>query len=244
MIIAITSGKGGTGKTTAVSAIGACLAAMGKKTLCVDMDFDLPNLDLAMGIRDLPLLDLRDVADGRCSLEEAVVAHPDIENLYLLSGPAGDREDGLSEDAFKRLADEIRENFDYCLIDAPAGIGAGFHYSALYADRALVLTMLDASSMRDSQRVAMELDEIGMEDIYIIVNKVRFDIFRRVLSNVDDMIDFIGLPLIGLVPEDSDVLFASAMGKALVLTSGKKASKAFLRIARRITGENIPLRYK
>lgn len=244
MIIAITSGKGGTGKTTAVSAIGACLAAMGKKTLCVDMDFALPNLDLALGMTDLPLLDLRDVTGGRCTLDEAVMAHPDIENLYLLSGLAGDRDGEFSRDSLKKVISEIDESFDYGLIDAPAGIGDGFYFSSLYADKALVLATLDASSMRDSQRVAMELDEIGVEDIHLIVNRVRPRIFRRVLTNVDDMIDFIGLPLIGLVPEDSDVLLASAKSKPLILMSDKKASKAFLRIARRITGEEVPLKFR
>lgn len=244
MIISITSGKGGTGKTTAASAIGACLAAMGKKTLCVDMDFALPNLDLALGMTDLPFLDLGDVVRGRCTLDEAVLAHPVIDNLYLLSGLQGDWDGEFSEDSLKKVIDEIDDAFDYGIIDAPAGIGDGFYFSSLYADKALVMATLDASSMRDSQRVAMELDEIGVEETYLIVNRVRPKIFRRVLSNIDAMIDFIGLPLLGLVPEDSDVLLASAKSRSLILTSDKKASRAFLRIARRIIGERVPLKIK
>lgn len=244
MIISITSGKGGTGKTTATSAIGSCLAAMGKKTLCVDMDFALPNLDLALGMTALPLLDFRDVAIGRCTLDEAVVEHPEISNLYLLSAIVGNQDEILTEEAVQLVMKEIDKSFDFGIIDAPAGIGGGFALTSMFSDKALVISTLDSTSLRDSQRVVMELSDMGIEDASLIVNRVRPEIFRRAKSYVDDMIDYIGLPIIGLIPEDSDVLLASARSKALILVSRKRAAKAFLRVARRLTGEKVPLKYR
>lgn len=244
MIIAITSGKGGTGKTTVASAIGACLAAMEKKTLCVDMDFTLPNMDLALGMSDLPIMDMGDVVLGRCTLDEAVIEHSEIKGLYLLSGPTKRDGERLSDQNIQALMEDINTSFDYGIIDCPAGLGNELYYSSVWADMALVVSTLDATSLRDAQRTVMELDEMSVKDIYLIVNRAKPQIFRRTLSSVDDMIDFVGLPLIGVVPEDSDVLLTSAKGKSLILNSDKKASKTLMRITRRILGEKIPLKYR
>lgn len=244
MIISVTSGKGGTGKTTVAAAIGTCLAAMGKKTLCADMDFALPNLDISLGISTLPIMDLGDAVLGRCALEDACIAHPKVENLYLMSGATVNDAGKLTMQGIEKLLEEITGAFDYTIIDSPAGLGEELKYSSAFADMALVVSTLDATSLRDAQRTVMELDSLGVEQIYLIANRVRSKVLKRAASDIDDMIDYVGVPLIGLVPEDSEVLFASAKGESLILTSYKKASQAFARITRRILGEKIPLKYR
>jgi len=244
MTIAITSGKGGTGKTTAVAAIGSCFAALGKKTVCIDMDLALRNLDLALGMRDLPILDMSDVAAGRCKLEEAAAPHPEIPNLYLLMGPPPESGAPFTQEDLGGIVGQIREDFDVCIIDAPAGIGEGFRFSAAFADKAIVICTGDSTSLRDAQKTVMELGEMGIEDIALIVNRVRAGIIRKTFADIDDMMDYIGAPIIGVVPEDRDVLIASGQGKALVLSSHGKAAKSFLRIMRRLSGERVPLKYK
>lgn len=239
--IVVTSGKGGTGKTTATSAIASCLAALDNRVLCIDLDIHLRNLDLALGMSDLVTLDLGDVAAERCTLEEAVTAHPQIPGLHLLAAPALAEE--LSSERMVGIIQEAKDTFDYCLIDSPAGLGSGFRLAAACADRAIIMATSDATSLRDAQRAVMELDEMGMTDLYLIVNRMKPSLLRRISSTIDDMMDFVGIPLLGIVPEDEAVLLAAGSGQPLVLHSKRRASKAFLRIAGRISGETIPLKY-
>ena len=242
--IVFTSGKGGTGKSTAVSAIASCLAALGKQVLCVDMDLRLPNLDLLLGMSDLSALDISDVAQGRNTFEEAVVAHPTIQGLWFLAGPATFSGDMEGRENLPAIVEEAKARFDYCLIDAPAGIDELFYLTAQGADMAVVVATTDITSQRDVQRAVMELDAAGMTDIRMILNRVRIKQFSRSSYNVDDVIDFVGVPLLGIVPEDKDVLTAGFYLRPLVLHSRKLAASAFLRIAKRITGEDIPLRHR
>jgi len=241
--LVFTSGKGGTGKSTAVSAIASCLATLGKRTLCIDMDLRLPNLDLLLGMSDLTTLDLADVASGQHSLEEAAVEHPDIPGLFLLTGPAVYNGQITGEDLAK-IVETAKEQFDYCLIDGPAGLDEVFFLTAKTADEAIVVATTDATSQRDAQRAVMELDEMGIRDIRMILNRVRIKLLVRSAINVDDMIDFVGVPLLGLVPEDPDVVASASRLRPLVLYSRRWAASAFLRITKRILGEDIPLSHK
>lgn len=244
MTIAITSGKGGTGKTTAVAAIGSCLAALGKKTVCIDMDLVLRNLDLALGIQDLTIWDMADVASGRCKLAEAVTPHPKIPNLYLLMGPSPESGAVFTKEDLGKVIAQIKDEFDDCLIDAPAGLGEGFQLSVAFADMVIVLCTTDSTSLRDSQKTVMELGAMGVENTSLVVNRVQTGILKRTFADIDDVMDYIGVPILGVVPEDKDVLIASGQGRALVLSSHGKAAKTFLRIAQRLGGERVPLKYK
>ena len=156
-IIAVASGKGGTGKTTFTANTALALAAMGQRVLCLDCDITLRNLDLALGLSDRALMDFSDVMEGRCTLDEAAVPHEKYPSLFLLTAPMADRPLTLSVTGIQNLARAIREKFDWCLIDAPAGLGQGFQMAACMADQVIVITTTDVSAMRDAQRTAAEL---------------------------------------------------------------------------------------
>lgn len=238
-----TSGKGGTGKSTTVAAVASCLAVLGKRVLCVDMDLRLPNLDLLFGMSDLATLDISDVASRRHSLEEAVVEHPDIPGLFLLSGPAlYDNE--VTDAMLAHIVETAKEQYDFCLIDGPAGLDEVFYQTARTAQGVIVVSITDATAQRDAQRVVMELDEMGIENISLILNRVQIKMARKQFINADDIIDFIGAPLLGIVPEDKDVLAAAIRLKPLILFSRQKAAMAFLRIAKRMLGQAVPIEHR
>jgi len=240
---AFLSGKGGTGKSTAVSTIASCLAALGHKTLCIDMDLRLPNLDLLLGMSDLATLDITDVASGRHSLDEAVVEHPKLPGLFLLAG-SGLYDSSITSEALARIVRDAKDHYDYCLVDGPAGLEEVFFLTAQTANAAIIVATPDATCQRDAQRTVMELDELGVHDIRMIVNRVRAKVLTRSAMNVDDMIDFIGAPLLGIVPEDQDVIEAACRLRPLILYSRRWAAQAFLRITKRILGETIPLNHR
>ena len=240
--IAVTSGKGGTGKTVTAAAVASCLAALGHRTLCLDCDVGLKNLDLALGLTELAVMDFSDVLSGAAELSDAVTAHPAIDGLFFLSAPTGVRPDDIDTEAMRRLGDRIRETYDFCLIDGPAGIDAGFRLAAAAADSAIVVSSGDAASLRDGQRTVIEHTKLGIDDIRLIVNRVRPFFFRRTSSTVDDVIDTVGARLLGLIPEDRSVMLAASLEKPLILyKNGGPAARQFLAAARRIAGEDVPL---
>jgi septum site-determining protein MinD len=241
-VIVVASGKGGTGKTTSVGAISSCLAALGHKTLCMDCDAGLRNLDIVIGMTEYAVTDFTDVLEGFVTLEEACVEHPKIQGLFFLPAPAFRGPDEVDPEAMSALIGQIKERFDYCLIDAPAGIGTGFRLAANNADMALVVTVGDLPSIRDGQRVVEKLNAMGIHDVRLIVNRVRPRQYRRIKATVDDVIDTVGARLIGLVPEDEAVYLASNSETPLVLYEDRRAALAFLRIARRVRGEQLPLK--
>ena len=239
--IVIASGKGGTGKTTCCAAIASFLAAQGAKTLCLDCDIGLRNLDLALGLADDALWDFSDLLAGRVSIEDGPVPHPELENLYFLSAPARLSPSDVDPAAFASLVEELRHVYDYILIDAPAGIGAGFKLAAGAADMAIIVATGDVSSLRDGQRTAEELTRLGVSSLRLLVNRVDRRSFRRVSKTVDDVIDAVGAQLIGIVSEDESVPEAANLEKPLKLYGAKYAYGQFSRVARRIAGERVPL---
>jgi len=240
-VIVVASGKGGTGKTTSVGAISSCLAALGHRTLCIDCDAGLRNLDIIIGMTDYVVSDFSDVLKGYLSLDKACSEHPKISGLYFLPAPAFRGPEEIDQTAMAALMEQIKYDFDYCLIDSPAGIGPGFRLAAASADMALVVTTGDISSLRDGQRVTEELRGMGIEEVRLIVNRVSAKIFRRIDATIDDAIDTIGAQLIGLVEEDEAVFLSSNTEIPLILYERKKAALQYLHIARRIAGAQIPL---
>jgi len=238
-VIAVTSGKGGTGKTSFAGAVGSCLAALGHPTLCIDMDVGLRNLDLILGLGDRALMDFTDVIQGRCPLANAVVEHPEIPGLYVLTAPV-QLPDGLTEEGMRQLLREAGERFAYILLDAPAGLGACFRLAVCGCDRAVVVTTSDAAALRDAQRTVIELTH-WVETIHLVVNRVQAKFLRRLHTTIDDAMDAAGLPLLGVVPEDMKAALAANQGRPLILTTNKGAAVAYLNIARRIAGQKIPL---
>ena len=176
-VIVITSGKGGTGKTSLTGGIGAALALQGRQVLCIDADVGLRNLDITLGMTDAALMDFSDVMAGRCPLARAVAPHPSVSGLFLLTAPLTLPEDFSGEAGFRALLAEARERYDEILIDSPAGLGAGFRLATCAADRAIVVAVSDPSSLRDAQRVVSQLGRI--ETAHLVVNRVRPRLLRR-----------------------------------------------------------------
>ena len=238
-VIAVTSGKGGTGKTSLVGAVSSCLAALGHPTLCIDMDVGLRNLDLSLGLSDRALMDFTDVVQGRCPLEKAVVEHPQIQGLFLLTAPFS-LPQGVAEEAMLDLLFQARQKFDYILLDAPAGLGEGFRLSVCGCDRAIVVSTTDASALRDAQRTVTELmTQVGT--IHLVVNRVQPKLLKKLHTTIDDAMDAAGLPLLGVVHEVNRVILAANQGIPLILSANKGAAVAYRNIALRIDGQRVPL---
>lgn len=237
-VIVVTSGKGGTGKTSITGGVSSCLARLGKSVLCIDMDIGLRNLDISLGLSDRALMDFSDVVFGRCSLEKAAVSHPDLPGLSLLTAPMSFTPQ-LTQWQVQELLDEARKRYDYIMIDSPAGLGQGFHLATCGADRALVVSTNDASSLRDAQRTVAELDRL--DQIHLVMNRIQPKLLRQLRTTIDDAMDAAGLPLIGVVPEDPRVILSANQGRPLILGGRQGAANACLNIAKRIQGLRVPI---
>ncbi len=236
--IVITSGKGGTGKTSITAGVSSALARLGNSVLCIDMDIGLRNLDISLGLSDRALMDFSDVAFGRCPLSRAAVQHPLLPGLSLLTAPLF-LPSGLTLEHIRSLVDTARYHYDYVIIDSPAGLGAGFQMAVHAADRALVVATNDASSLRDAQRTVGELDHI--RQVHLIMNRIQPKLLRRLRTTIDDAMDAAGLPLIGVVPEDQQVILSANLGQPLVLNSQQGAALACINIAKRLEGQRVPI---
>ena len=239
-VIVVTSGKGGTGKTSLTGGVASCLAALGQKVLCIDLDIGLRNLDISLGMTDRALMDFTDVVEGRCTLERAAVEHPVIRGLYLLTAPVRPTPDALDEEKMKAMLLQARAQFDYILIDSPAGLGNGFRLAVCGADRAVVVSTNDSSALRDAQRTVVELGR-RLDTIHLVMNRIQPKLLRRLRTTIDDAMDAAGLPRLGVVPEDSQVILAANTGEPLILFSRKGAALAYLNIAKRLMGQRVPL---
>ena len=240
-VIGVVSGKGGTGKTSFTTLTGMALAQLGKKTLLLDCDIGLRNLDLYLGVSDRALMDFTDVIAGRTTLAQAVVRHPLYPNLYLLTAPVSFGVRLPSKREMQRLIDEIRRHFDFCLIDAAAGIGEAFALATCCADRAVVVTTNDPSSLRDAQRTVMELHRFPSGYLHLVVNRVRRKLLQSLHTTIDDAIDAAGLPLLGVIPEDENVPAVLGRGLSQRLKYRSGALCACENIARRLCGERVRL---
>ena len=241
-VIAVISGKGGTGKTSLTAGVAACLAAEGQKVLCIDCDMGLRNLDLSLGLADEATVAFTDVMDGLYTLEDAVT-HPRIPGLDLLTAPVTKLPEDVDQEAFGRLLEEVRAQYDWCLIDAPAGVGVGFQLATRYADELVVVAVADPASMRDAARGAdfFELQYRPDRAMRLGVNRVSRRMYRKLRATVDDVMDGVGLPLLGIVPDDISVTLAAAASEPLILYTSRGASVACLHIARRLCGRRATL---
>ena len=237
-VITITSGKGGTGKTSITGGVAAWLALMGRTVLCIDMDIGLRNLDISLGLNDRALMDFSDVALGRCPLARAAVEHSALKGLWLLTSPMS-LPPNLTPEKVRALLDTARTMCDYILIDSPAGLGAGFRLAVCGADRALVVSTNDASSLRDAQRAVAELEHLGT--VHLVMNRIQTKLLRKLRATIDDAMDAAGLPLIGVVPEDPQVILCANLGLPLTTRGPKGAALACRNIARRLEGDRVPI---
>lgn len=239
-LIAVLSGKGGTGKTSVCAAVSTALARDGFQVLAIDCDMGLQNLDISLGLRDSGALSFLDVCEGGYTLDQATV-HSAFAKLSFLTAPLNRTAESVDEKAFRRMLEEAKRKFDYVFLDAPAGIDAGFQLAAKFADRVLIVTGADPAAVRDAGRTGQVLELMGKTDVKLIVNRVSRRLFSTMSITVDDVMDDAGLPLIGVVPEDQNVTLAAAFGVPLIAYTQRGAARACQSIARRIQGRTVPL---
>lgn len=240
-LIAILSGKGGTGKTSVCAAVSSALSMQGMKVLAIDCDVGLQNLDIALGISELGALSFQEVADGGYTLDMAT-QHPIFPNLRFLTAPMNCGAESVDIASFGQMLEEARKAFDYIMLDAPAGIDAGFELAARFADRMVIVTGADPAAIRDAARAGEVLETMGKENVRLVVNRINKKMVAAMNITVDDIMDKAGLPLLGVVPEDENVVLAAAFRQPLLGTTKKGAAAACRRIARRIRGMSVPVR--
>jgi len=240
-LIAVLSGKGGTGKTSVCAGVATALAQSGMKILCIDCDIGLRNLDIALGISELGTISFLDVCRGEYGLEMATV-HPVFPNLHFLTAPMNCPADAIDPLEFSRMLDLARPHYHYIFLDAPAGIDAGFQLAARNADRVLLVTGADPASVRDAAQAGNTLERMGKANVRLVVNRVDKKMFSSMRLTVDDVMDRAGIGLLGIVPEDKKVVLSAAFQKPLLKQTKKGAAAACKRIAKRIMGLRIPVR--
>ncbi|MCM2283573.1 MAG: septum site-determining protein MinD [Desulfobacula sp.] len=241
-VIVVTSGKGGVGKTTATSSIGAALALEGKRVAIVDMDIGLRNLDVVMGLENRIVFNIVDVVLGKCKISQAAIRDRRIDNLFLIPASQSDNKDVLSPAGVERVANELRKEFDYVIMDSPAGIERGFQNAIVGANEAIVICTPDVSSVRDADRVIGILYSRSLTP-KLVVNRIEpARVERGEMLSYEDVLEVLSIELLGLVPMDEHVLISSNTGTPLVLQNESKAGHAFRRIAKRLNGEaDLPI---
>ena len=239
-LIAVLSGKGGTGKTSVCAGVATALSQMGKKVLCVDCDIGLRNLDIALGISELGAISFQDVCRGEYDVTMAT-QHPIYPNLQFLTAPMNCPAGEIDPLEFAQMLNKAREKFHYVFLDAPAGIEAGFRLAAKAADRIILVTGSDPASIRDARQASEVLEQMGKTNIRLIVNRISKKMAAALNLTVDDIMDEAGLPLLGLVPEDQKVVLAAAFRQPLLGYTKKGAAAACQRIAKRIEGYVVPV---
>ena len=242
VVITITSGKGGVGKTTTTANIGTALALMGKKVVIADADIGLRNLDIVLGLENRIVYDSVDFVEGRCKLRQALIRDKCAGELYLLPAAQTRDKTAINPQQMVAMINELRDEFHYILIDSPAGIEQGFQVAVAPADRVLVVTNPEVSSVRDADRVIGLSEALEKDPAMLIVNRINpTRVKKKDMLSVEDITEILGAQVIGIVPEDEEILSSTNRGQPVVLNSKGSAAQAYRDIARRIVGESVPL---
>jgi len=239
-VIVITSGKGGVGKTTTTANLGSGLAALGKKVVMIDTDIGLRNLDVVMGLENRIVYNLADVVEGACRVIQALIRDKRYPGLYLLPSAQTRDKTAVNEHQMLKLIEYLRPQFDYILLDCPAGIEQGFKNAVAGADRAIVVTTPEVSAIRDADRIIGLLESHEMKQIDLLLNRMRLDLVKKGdMMSPTDVVDILGVPLIGVIPDDEQVVVATNQGET-VIEMNALSGKAYLNICKRIMGEEVP----
>jgi septum site-determining protein MinD len=240
-IITITSGKGGVGKTTATANLGAALALLKQRVVAIDADIGLRNLDVVMGLENRIVYDLVDVVEGVCRLRQAMIKDKRLEELYLLPAAQTRDKTAINPDDMVAVCEQLRPDFDFVLIDSPAGIEQGFKNAIAPADQVLIVTTPEVSAVRDADRIIGLVDAEEKGPARLVINRVKPEVVRRgdMMSTVD-VVDLLAIELIGIVPEDGDIIVYTNKGTPAVLEDKSLAGRAFYNIAQRLLGEEVP----
>lgn len=240
-VIVVTSGKGGVGKTTTVANLGVGLALSEKKVALIDADIGLRNLDVVMGLENRIVYDLIDVVEGRCRIKQALIRDKRFDNLYLLPAAQTRDKNAVSPEQMKSLCDELKEEFDYILVDCPAGIEQGFRNAIAGADRALIVTTPEVSAVRDADRIIGLLEANDLSNPKLIVNRLRPDMVKRGdMMDIDDILEILAIELIGVIPDDEKIIISTNRGEPVVTNASSSLSgQAYQNIVRRVMGEEV-----
>ena len=239
-VIVITSGKGGVGKTTTSANVGTGLAMLGKRVVLIDTDIGLRNLDVVMGLENRIVYNLVDVVEGNCRMKQALIKDKRYPNLFLLPSAQTRDKSSVNPGQMVKLVSSLRGEFDYILLDCPAGIEQGFKNAVAGADRAIVVTTPEVSAIRDADRIIGLLEADEMKRIDLVINRIRMDMVRRGdMMSVDDVMDILSVPVIGTIPDDEDIVISTNQGEPLAGTNSF-AGQAYLNIFKRILGESVP----
>lgn len=240
-VIVITSGKGGVGKTTTTANIGTALATIGKRVVLVDGDTGLRNLDILMGLENRVVYNLVDVIDEKCSLKQALIKDKRHEKLFLLATSQTKNKNDVQPEKILNLINKLKHEFDYVLIDSPAGIDQGFESSVIAADRALVVVNPEMASIRDADRVIGLLKDMGIKDYKVIINRIDYEMVKNGdMLDVEDIVSNLQIELIGIVPRDNAITVSTNRGEPIALNQNFKIGRTFKEIAMRIIGEDVP----
>lgn len=240
--IVITSGKGGVGKTTTSANIGTALALQGKKVCMVDTDIGLRNLDVVMGLENRIIYDLVDVAEGRCRLQQALVKDKRFDELYMLPAAQTKDKHSVSPEAVRDIVLELKRDFEFVIIDCPAGIEQGFKNAVAGADKAIVVTTPENAAVRDADRIIGLLENERIESPKLVINRIRANMVKKgEMLDIDEICSVLAIDLLGIVPDDEYVIKAANMGEPTVMNPNSRAAIAYRNIARRILGDTVPL---
>lgn len=239
-VIVVTSGKGGVGKTTTTANVGTGLAKLGKSVILIDADIGLRNLDVVMGLENRIVYNLVDVIEGNCRVKQAAIKDKKVGNLYLLPSAQTRDKNSVSPEQMKKLTEELKNKFDYILLDCPAGIEQGFKNAIAGADRALVITTPEVSAIRDADRIIGLLEANNIKKTELIVNRLRMDMVRRGdMMSIEDVVDILAIDIIGAVPDDENIVISTNHGEPIV-GSDCMSGKAYMNICKRVIGEEVP----
>lgn len=240
-VIVITSGKGGVGKTTTTANLGTGLSLKGKKVVLIDTDIGLRNLDVVMGLENRIVYDLVDLVEGACRTKQALIKDKRFEGLYLLPAAQTRDKNSVTPEQMIKLCDELREEYDYVLIDCPAGIEQGFKNAIAGANRAIVVTTPEVSAVRDADRIIGMLESQEIKNPLLIINRVRGDMIKKGdMMSIEDILDILAIQLVGVVPDDENIIISTNRGEPLVTDGKSLAGKAYRNITDRIMGEEVP----
>ncbi|HEX2927830.1 MAG TPA: septum site-determining protein MinD [Ruminiclostridium sp.] len=241
-VIVITSGKGGVGKTTTTANIGTGLALAGKKVVLIDTDIGLRNLDVVMGLENRIVYDLVDVVEGVCRVKQALIKDKRYEGLYLLPAAQTRDKTAVAPEQMINLVNELKNEFDYIIIDCPAGIEQGFKNAIAGANRAIVVTTPEVSAVRDADRIVGLLEANELRNPKLLINRVRIDMVKRGdMMTIDDIIDILAIDLIGVVPDDEKIVVSTNKGEPAVTDDKSVAGQAYRNVTKRIQGEDVPI---
>ena len=240
-VITVTSGKGGVGKTTAVANLATAIAMDGKRVVCIDGDIGLRNLDVVMGLENRIVYDIVDVIEGRCKLRQAMIRDKHYQEMYLIPAAQTRDKNSVSPSDMVRICKELRPDADFILIDSPAGIERGFRNAIAPADRVLVVTNPEVSAVRDADRVVGILEAEEKGNPALIINRLNQSLVKNNdMLSAEDVLDLLGIQLIGIVPEDESVIIGSNRGAPVVNDPKSRAGQAFRNIGKRLQGEDVP----